>query len=65
MKRLGLKVVVRQIQRTTISNDDLLSVREALLKLNTALNILETMGLSKSETLRLPFCACKLKYNHQ
>jgi hypothetical protein len=53
MKRLGLKVVVRQIQRTTTSGDDLPSVREALLKLNTALNMLETPGLHKSETLRL------------
>jgi hypothetical protein len=57
MKRLGLKVVVRQIQRTTTSGDDLPSVREALLKLNNALNMLDTLGLSKSETLRLPFCA--------
>jgi hypothetical protein len=57
MKRLGLKVVVRQIQRITTSNDDLPSVREALLKLNAALNMLDTTGLDKSETLRLPFYA--------
>jgi hypothetical protein len=57
MKRLGLEVVVRQIQRITTSNDDLPSVREALLKLSSALNMLELPGFSKSETLRLPFYA--------
>lgn len=54
MKRLGLEVVVCQIQRTTTSNDDdLPSVQDVLLKLSNALEDLETIGLDKSETLRL------------
>jgi hypothetical protein len=52
MLRLGLKVVVRQIQQTTTSNE-LLSVEEALQKLNNALVSLETPGLDQAETLRL------------
>ena len=54
MKRLGLEVVVCQIQRTTTSNDeDLPSVQDVLLKLSKALEDLETFGLDRSETLRL------------
>jgi hypothetical protein len=52
MLRLGLKVVVRQIQQTTTSNE-LLSVEEALERLNNALVSLETPGLDQAETLRL------------
>ena len=54
MKRLRLEVVVCQIQRTTTSNDeDLPSVQDVLLKLSKALEDLETVGLDRSETLRL------------
>jgi hypothetical protein len=52
MVRLGLKVVVRQIQQTTTSNE-LPSVEEALKTLNKALRSLETPGLDQTETLRL------------
>ncbi len=44
IKRLGLVVVVRQIQQTTTSND-LPSVEKALLKLNHALVWLEAPGV--------------------
>ena len=52
INRLGLVVVVRQIQQTTTSND-LPSVEVALQKLNDALVSLETPGLDQAETLRL------------
>ena len=52
INRLGLVVVVRQIQQTTTSNK-LPSVEVALQKLNDALVSLETPGLDQAETLRL------------
>lgn len=52
MLRLGLKVVVRQIQQTTTSND-LPNIEEALRTLNDALVSLKTPGLDQAETLRL------------
>jgi hypothetical protein len=52
IKRLGLVVVVRQIQQTTTSND-LPSIEKALQKINDALVSLETPGLDQAETLRL------------
>ena len=52
MKRLGLVVVVPQIQQTTTSNV-LPSVEVALQKLNDALVLLETPGLDQADTLRL------------
>jgi hypothetical protein len=52
IRRLGLKVVVRQIVHTTTSNE-LPSVEEALKTLNYALEMLKTSGLDQSETLRL------------
>jgi len=53
IRRLGLKVVVRQIAHITTSNEELPSVEEALQKLNAALKALETPGLDQAETLRL------------
>jgi hypothetical protein len=52
MLRLGLKVVVRQIQQTTTSND-LPNIEQALRTLNDALVSLKTPGLDQAETLRL------------
>ena len=52
MARLGLRVVVRQIQQTTTIKE-LPSVEEALKKLHRALEMLETPGLDQAETLRL------------
>jgi hypothetical protein len=53
IRRLGLKVVVRQIAHTTTSVEELPSVEEALRTLNKALKSLETPGLDQAETLRL------------
>jgi len=52
MLRLGLKVVVRQIQQTTTSND-LPNIEQALRTLNDALVSLKTPGLDQAATLRL------------
>jgi len=52
MKRLGLEVVVLQIQRTTTSKD-LPSIEDVLKMLHEALVALKTEGLDQSETLRL------------
>ena len=52
ISRLRLKVVVRQIQQTTTSNE-LPSVEEALKILVAAMKALETPDLSETEVLRL------------
>ena len=57
IRRLGLVVVVRQIQQTTTSelimSEELISIEDALKKLAAAMNALETPGLSKTEIMRL------------
>ena len=53
IRRLGLKVVVRQNAHTTTSDEELPSVEEALKILVVAMKALETPDLSKTEVLRL------------
>ena len=53
MLRLGLKVVVPQIHHTTTSNLELMSVEDALKKLQRALNSLENPELDQVQVLRL------------
>ena len=53
MLRLGLKVVVPQIHDTTTSNLELMSVEDALKKLQQALNSLENPELDQVQVLRL------------